>query len=472
MKFNAKQIQQATGGIFLVEPRDTTVFAVRAEIDSRKVQCGDMFVALPGTRVDGHEFIDVALRNRASVVLCEKPIQEKTKLLAIEMNASIIQVDDCAKSLVNVATQWRNSIRAKVVGLTGSSGKTSTKNLIADVLSSEMSTTATKGNHNNELGVPITLTESEPENKALVVEMGMRGLGQIKSLCSYVQPDWGLITNVGESHIELLGSRENIAIAKGELAEAVPNTIGKMFLYADDDYRDFIIDRAKLNERNVEVILFGGTEKKDLPYKQVWAEDIEINEEGCPSFSVHTNEGVASCRLKLRGRHNVFNACAAIAVGLEFGISIYDCVKVLNKSLPEVGRQEVIKCPAGFTVINDAYNANPESMKASLIAFKDMHSDGKKIAVLGDMLELGDYSKACHESIGKLVSGLKIDNLICVGEDAKYIASTSNMEDVVLCKNNHEALRVLESIIMPKDLVLIKASNGLKLDYIVKGLRE
>ncbi|MDO5329426.1 MAG: UDP-N-acetylmuramoyl-tripeptide--D-alanyl-D-alanine ligase [Coriobacteriia bacterium] len=469
MKLNAKQIQLACGGEFLVKGSDA--FAIKAQIDSRNIEKGDLFIAFSGEKTDGHKYIDNAIRGGATVICCEKTISENTKTLAKEMGTSIILVDDSLMAINNIAKYWRDKINAKVIGITGSSGKTTTKNLIYDVLSSEFNVCATKGNHNNNIGLPITITESEPNDDILITEMGMNNLGEIQKLCQTAKPEWGLITNVGESHIENLGSRQNIANAKAELAEAIPTGTGKMFLYKEDDYRDYIIERAKLKERNIEVVLFGGREyDPSLDYAQVWAEDVVINNQGQPNFSIHTKDQVATCRLNLRGEHNIINVCAAAAVGLACNISLYDSVSVLNKSLPEVGRQEIIECPGGYTIINDAYNANPESMKVSLKTFSTMKCDGKKIAVLGDMLELGEYTKACHEAVGKQIQN--IDKLICVGEQSKYIASASQIEDMILCKDNREALTELEKIIMPKDLVLIKASNGMKLDYVVRGIRS
>ena len=259
MRLNHKQIAACTGGSFVVEPLDPRALATGLTWDSRDAKPGDVYVALPGERVDGHDFVGAALSGGAVCALVMQPLDEAVRMLAAELGASVIEVPDTAHAVADIAREWRSHLHGRVIALTGSTGKTTTKNLVRDVLASTLSTVATAGNQNNELGVPKTLLAAEQDTQAVVVEMGMRGAGQLADLCDYVRPDWGLVVNVGESHIELLGSRENIARAKAELLCALPEGTGRAFVNADDDYADFVREHARLDARRVETVLFDGS---------------------------------------------------------------------------------------------------------------------------------------------------------------------------------------------------------------------
>ena len=266
--------------------------------------------------------------------------------------------------------------------MTGSTGKTSTKNLVRDVLSARFATVATKANQNNELGVPKTVLSAEADTEAVVVEMGMRGQGQIEELCSFVRPHVGLITNVGESHIELLGSRENIARAKAELIEALPDGSGVAVLNAADEFTPFVREVARTDARGIDVLLYDGS-GAPAPDAAVFATDVELDGEGRPRFVLHAGGASCPCALPVFGLHNVHNACAAAAVGVAFGMSVEEIAAALAEAQAEGGRQEVLRAPGGWTVVNDAYNANPDSMKAALAYFAALSVEGRRIAVLG-----------------------------------------------------------------------------------------
>jgi UDP-N-acetylmuramoyl-tripeptide--D-alanyl-D-alanine ligase len=234
MRLNAKQIAEYATASVIVPAMDPSELACGLTWDSRDVKQGDVYVALPGARVDGHDFVESALRQGASIVLVSHRPSESACLLAREMGAAILEVGDTYQAITDLAVAWRHYLRGTVIALTGSTGKTTTKNLVRDVLSTTFTTSATKGNQNNELGVPKTLLDANPETRFVVVEMGMRGAGQLRGLCEFVKPDLALITNCGECHIELLGSRENIARAKSEVVEALPQGRGKAVLnFAD-----------------------------------------------------------------------------------------------------------------------------------------------------------------------------------------------------------------------------------------------
>ncbi|MBC5584785.1 UDP-N-acetylmuramoyl-tripeptide--D-alanyl-D-alanine ligase [Eggerthella sp. NSJ-70] len=490
MRLNAKQIAACTGGAFVVEPLDARALVTGLTWDSRDARAGDVYVALPGERVDGHDFIGAALRGGAVCALVMQPLDEAVRVLATELGACIIEVPDTAHAVADIAAEWRGHLHGRVIALTGSTGKTTTKNLVRDVLASTLTVVATAGNQNNELGVPKTLLAAEQDTQAVVVEMGMRGAGQLADLCDYVRPDWGLVVNVGESHIELLGSRENIARAKAELLCALPEGAGRAFVNADDDYADFVREHARLDARRVETVLFDGSaaaaERRagaDAARPAVWAEQVELDEQGRPRFELHAvgfdgadgaEEG-ARCALTLRGLHNVSNACAAAAVGRACGIPLAVCADALAHAEPEAGRQEVVRARGGFTVVNDAYNANPDSMRASLATFCALDVPGKHVAVLGDMGELGSYAPACHAGIGTFAATLPLDRLVCVGELSLHIADAAERagmepDRIVRAGSLSEVFGDLDTCVEPGDAVLVKASHFMGLERVVEGL--
>lgn len=475
MRLNSKQIAEYTGGTAAVEPIDASRLACGVTWDSRTVREGDLYVALPGERTDGHAYVPAALRAGAAVVLVQERPDEATCLLAREMGAAVIEVSSTFAAVTDLARAWRGFLRGHVVALTGSTGKTTTKNLVRDVVAASFAVVATEGNQNNELGVPKTLLSADPETEVVVVEMGMRGLGQIAELCDFVKPDMGLITNVGESHIELLGSRENIACAKAELIEALPNGTGAAFLNASDAFTPFVLEHAKAKQRSLEVWLYDGSAEGADESADAYATDVELDDEGRPRFTLHVAGEKAACALSLRGLHNVHNACAAAVVGAKLGMSASAIAHALASAQPEAGRQHVIRARGGFTVIDDAYNANPDSMRASLAMFSALSVQGKRIAVLGDMGELGDYAVACHEGIGRAAAASRLDHLVCVGELAAFIARAAReagmKADTVLETDSIPgALGELDNLLEPGDAVLVKASHFMGLERVVGGL--
>lgn len=499
MRLNVKQIAYCTGGELVVQPIDTSEMLTSLTWDSREAAPGSIYVALPGERVDGHEFVGHALRAGARAALVMRPLDDATLLLAREMGAAVIEVPDTASAITDIAREWRGHLKGRVIAVTGSTGKTTTKNLVRDVLSASFSVVATSGNQNNELGVPRTLLNADPETEMVVVEMGMRGLGQLAELCDFVRPRWSLVSNASECHIELLGSRENIARAKAEVLEALPDYMGIAFLNGADDMADFMREHARLERRLVPVVCFDGSgsyapRSGSLPVDwrrrpAVWAEDIELDEQGRPCFTLCArgfseawppDESDAfvercACTLGLRGLHNVSNACSAAAVGRQAGMTLEKIAAALAEALPESGRQEVVAARGGFTVVNDAYNANPESMKASLATFCSMKVPGRRFAVLGDMGELGDYAQACHEGVGRAAAGLPLDYLVCVGELSRHIAAAAQEagmdSDRVICVDSiAEVLGELDVLVHPGDAVLVKASHFMGLSRVVEGL--
>ncbi len=500
MRLNAKQIALSTGGDFLVEPIDASEVLTSISLDSRQISPGALYVAISGARVDGHDFIEAALRSGAMAVLVSEPVSSSCKLLAKELGAAIIAVPNTEHAVTDIASAWRDHLSAKVIAVTGSVGKTTTKNLIRDVVSCKFKTCATQGNQNNELGGPLTVLAADPTDEVLVMEMGMDGPGQIQALCRMAKPEWGVITNVGESHIEMLGSQENIARAKAELLADLPEGVGRAFLNAQDEYTPFLEKVSNLQMRKVEVCLYdaaGRTDAQEAAVSQAvqlaWAEEVSLDGEGRPAFILclkgFRDETVAgptlfdmepdvervSVRLGLRGEHNVGNALAAAAVGRALGILPEQIAEALGSSMPEAGRQEMLRARDGFLVINDAYNASPDSMRASLLMLASMDVVGHRVAVLGDMGELGDYAEPCHLGVGASVAEAGMDRLVCVGTLSRLIAQGAKEAGMdpnrIVCVDSiGGALEELEGSLSSADVVLVKASNFMGLSRLAEGL--
>lgn len=495
MRLNVKQIVACTGGSLITEPIDASRLITGLTWDSRTVKPGDIYVALPGERVDGHKFVSAALTAGAGAVLVMQQPDSRALALAREMGAAVIEVPDTASAVSDIASEWRSHLKGLVIGITGSTGKTTTKNLVRDVLARSFTTVATAGNQNNELGAPKTILAADADTQMVVVEMGMCARGEIAALCAIARPSWGVIVNVGESHIEQLGSREGIACAKAELFQALPEGRGCAFMNADSDFADFIISHSHLSARQVPLISFDGSSqaraRRDSASPQagpaVWAEDIVLDGQGHPHFRLHAAgfevpgasgapaDQWVHCTLGLRGVHNVGNACAAAAVGLRAGMRLEEIACALAEALPEAGRQEVIAARGGFTVVNDAYNASPDSMRASLAAFCAMDVAGRRIAVLGDMGELGDFAQEGHADVGAYAARLPLDRLLCVGPLAAGIADAAEREGmdparILRADSVSQVLGDLDSFVEPGDAVLVKASHFMGFERIVEGL--
>ncbi|MCL1797386.1 MAG: UDP-N-acetylmuramoyl-tripeptide--D-alanyl-D-alanine ligase [Eggerthellaceae bacterium] len=494
MRLNTKQICEYSGGTLLVEPIDASKLACGISWDSRNISPDDLFVALPGERSNGHRYVADVLRKGALVVLVTDKPNDETCLLAKEMGAAIIEVSDTAHAISDLARAWRSKLKGHIIGVTGSTGKTTTKNLVRDVLKASFSVVATKGNQNNELGVPATLLEADPETEVVVVEMGMRGQGQIAELCAIAAPDMGLITNISEAHLELLKTTENIARAKAELFAALPNGTGIAFMNQSDDFADFVLDEASLEQRQVKTIFFNGSgnpaphnsSENPTPHNSsenpfvsqgAWAEDITLNAQGQPCFLLHLGSEAQACTLPLRGIHQVANATAAASVAGVLGMKLAPIVQALETSLPEVGRQEIHKTRDGAMIIDDSYNANPDSMRAALLMFEAMEVSGRRIAVLGDMGELGEAARACHEGIGRLAATLTLDRVICVGELSEFVVSAALDEGMSEARIVHldsiaDILGELDITLASEDVVLVKASRFMGLERVVEGLKN
>jgi UDP-N-acetylmuramoyl-tripeptide--D-alanyl-D-alanine ligase len=423
--------------------------------DSREVESGSLFVAFVGERVDGHDYAEAVIEAGAAAVLASRPV-----------GVPAVVVDDVQTALGALARHVVERLGATLVALTGSAGKTSTKDLIAQVLGSKAPTVFTPGSLNNEIGLPLTALSATDETKFLVLEMGARGIGHIRYLTELTPPRIGLVLNVGTAHIGEFGGREQIAQAKGELVESLPED-GAAILNADDP-----LVRAMASRTKARVILFGESDEAD-----VRAENVRLTESGQPSFSLRTPSGCSDVTMRLYGEHHVSNALAAAAVAHELGMSADEIARALSEagSLSR-WRMEVTERPDGVTVVNDAYNANPESMRAALRALAAMGKGRRTWAVLGQMAELGDEALAEHDAVGRLAVRLNVGKLVAVGgREASWLQlgaynEGSWGEESVHVSDAQAAVDLLRSELRPGDVVLVKASRSVGLERVALAL--
>jgi len=427
-------------------------------IDSRSVRRGDLFVAIPGSRADGHHFVGDAFERGAAGALVARAPEPGPPA------GPLIRVADTVAALGAMAAAERQTITADVIGVTGSTGKTSTKDLIESVLRTARPTAASPASFNNEVGLPLTLLWAPEGVEAIVCEMGARGSGHIRFLCAVARPNVGVITNVGVAHMELFGSREAIADAKAELVESLPPD-GLAVVNADDPVaRGF---RARTAART---LTYGRSESAD-----VRAERVTLDDRARATFDLVTPDGTARVGLRVVGEHMVPNALAAAAVGWSSGLSAGGIAEALADARVSGGRMEVVEAADGVTVLNDAYNANPTSAAAALEAAHHTAGGRRSVAVLGEMAELGPIALEEHELLGERLAGLGFDVLIAVGPWGKAIAAGAERaglaaDRAVVADDVAAAVTAAEAVVHPGDVVLVKASRAVGLDRVADAL--
>ncbi|MCJ7645660.1 UDP-N-acetylmuramoyl-tripeptide--D-alanyl-D-alanine ligase [bacterium] len=431
-------------------------------IDSRTIKKGEIFFALKGERFDGHDFLGEAIEKGArAAVVSRKREKFVTKV-------AIIKVAHSLTALQQLAKFYRHKFNPVVVGVTGSNGKTTTKDMLKALLLSKYRVVATPGNYNNIVGLPLTLFQICPETEFLVLEMGANHAGEIKRLAEISLPQIGVITNIGATHLQFFRCISNVLSAKMELVKLLPPR-GKVVLNMDDFHL-----RSQFKKIKREIITFGTN-----PQADVRASDVVVSRSGGKeklSFTVHVGRNRKEFDLYCLGRYNIYNALAAISVAKEFGISLSLMVDVLREFRFPKLRMEKLKY-GEVTIINDAYNANPISVKAALSELISSFPSQRKIVVLGDMLELGRLSRKFHQEIGKIVATSPIYSLITIGEDARFIAQAARewgMErsNIFSFKDKKFASRKLKGLLKPKDLVLIKGSRKMGLEEVTKYLSK
>lgn len=463
--FTVGQVVEATGGRLVRGEAANPVARVVA--DSRGITPGDLFVAIPGARVDGHQFAARALAAGANCVLASRPLD-----LAPGLPGAVVEVADTVAALGSLAAYHRARFPVTVVGVTGSVGKTTTKDMIASVLARRYPVLKSPANLNTEIGLPLALLELAPQHRYAVLEMAMRGPGQIRHLARLARPGIGVITNVGETHLELLGSVENIARAKGELLEELPGNGTAVLNAGDANQRRWLAPLAPCP------ILWYGLD----PAAAVTADGLVSRGMGGMAFRLLARGSVAAdpawregaqVELPLPGSHHVEDALAAAAVGLLAGLAPGEVAEGLAGLELTAMRSQVIRAGA-VTIINDAYNASPASTRAALMALAGAR-DGRRVAVLGDMLELGARAEPGHRDVGREAAAAGLSLLLGVGSLARHIVEGAveagfPAGQALHCADNAGALRGLLPLLEPGDTVLVKGSRGMRMEELVAGL--
>ena len=428
--------------------------------DSRRVAEGEVFFALVGPNFDGHEFASDAVAKGARGVVASSP----ARLMGLLGSVPVVIVDDTLRALQRLARYNRCRLGIPVVAVTGSTGKTTTKDMAHSIFMERMRSARTEENFNNEVGVPLTLLSLEAHHEICVVELGMRGMGQIRDLAEVARPDVGIVTNVGPSHVELLGSVENVAVAKAELVEAL-GPDGIAVLNADCEHT-----AAMKGKTSAKVVLFGVERDAD-----VRATDVRSLGEDGTEFVMSYGQRSFRVHVPVPGMHNVYNALAAGAAALALGVDSFAVADGLNHFEPSSGRSGIVESQKGYAVIDDTYNANPASVRAALATLREVAGNRRKIAVLGNMLELGEISSEAHRDLGRAAVALPCDVLVTAGDLARLAGEEAlrlgrSSRDVVICASNAEAIEVLRGLVRPGDVILVKGSRAMKMEQIVSAL--
>jgi len=446
-----------------------------AVIDSRKSTSGSLFIALPGEYVDGHDFVEDAFSRGASLAIVHKALPDNLRVLDLrereidDQESGVdfpiaLRVKDSLQALQDIARYWRQKHSLNVIGITGSVGKSTTKEVAARVLEQLYRTLKNPGNLNNEIGLPLTLLQLDGSHERAVLEMGFYVPGEIKFLCEIAQPRVGVITNIGTVHAERAGSQEEIARGKAELVESLPEAPeGTAILNYDDP-----LVREMAKKTKARVFYYGLDERANL-----WADQVNgLGLEGI-SFRLHYRNEVLHMKVPLIGRHSVHTALRAAAIGLVEGLTWQDIVNGLRSEQTQL-RLVVVQARNGALLLDDTYNASPQSTMAALNLLDEM--SGNKVAVLGDMLELGQYEEIGHQMVG--VRAAEVANvLITVGERARIIAKTAQKTRrpnllIYELENSDQAVEFLNEHLTANDVVLIKGSRGMSMDRIVFELEE
>lgn len=455
--FSLQEVITATNGEWLGNSDPAQILPKGGERDNRTLKKGELFFALPGERVDGHQFIDAALKNGASAGIVSRQWFETQKT---RPSKPLIVVESPERAMGDVARAYRKKFDIPVIGITGSNGKTTTKDMVAAVLKTQYNVLVTEGNLNNQLGVPLTLFRLNKQHEVAVIEMGISDFGEMRYLCNIAQPTIGIITNVGPTHLEFLGSVEGVAKAKGELLE-----------YLDESSMTILnLDDLLLSKERVKVkgrLLGFGIERNS----QFRGEGLSLNQERRGHFTLQGH----FFQLTVPGRHNVYNALAAATAGVALNVPLENAAQALANFEPTKLRSQVLS-QNGVHLINDTYNANPASMHAALDVLADIEipKGARRIAVLGDMRELGDITDQAHQDLGKEAAS-KSDVLFALGDHAHRVIEAAQEAGLSSATSyaftdSKKLIATLKDFITPGDTLLIKGSRGLAMENIVEAL--
>ncbi|PEI94180.1 UDP-N-acetylmuramoyl-tripeptide--D-alanyl-D-alanine ligase [Bacillus pseudomycoides] len=457
MKRTLKQVEQMVMGAGLAEKYvNETVQGV--SIDTRKITTGNLYIPIQGDRFDGHSFVEKAIENGAVATLWKKNVQNPP------VNIPVIFVEDTLEALQTLAKSYRDQLDVKVIGVTGSNGKTSTKDIVTSLLATKFKVQKTEGNFNNHIGLPLTILSLEENTEMAVLEMGMSGRGEIEFLSKLARPNAAIITNIGEAHLMDLGSRDAIAEAKLEIVTGLQD--GGVFVYNGDE--PLLTNRVPSMNLAAETITFG-----DARANNYYPTSVTLQATGT-YFKMNQDEN-AAFYLPVLGKHNVYNTLASMAIAKYFGVT-WEEMKQGLVTLQMTGmRMEIVKTENGLTIINDAYNASPTAMEAAFHLMNGLDGFSKKIVVLGDMLELGNQEVQFHYEVGKLIDPARISYVFTYGRLGAQIAEGAKInfpnERVKAYDNKEELVKNLQAVVDVKDVVLVKASRGMKLEEVITMLK-
>lgn len=451
LELNLQEIVKATKGALLKEAYVKEIKAVST--DTRKIEEGTMFIALKGENFNGNNYVLEAFNKGAKIAIVD---EVKCDLNELKEDVALIKVQNTRRALMDLAKFYREKLGLKVVGITGSAGKTSTKDLVAAVLSDKYKVFKTKGNFNNEIGLPLMILELDSTYDVAILEMGMRGLGQIKELAEIASPDLGIITNIGISHIEILKTRENILKAKMEIATFFDKN-NTLVVCGNDDFL------GALPNAEYKIVKTGVGENFKIGAKNIALEELSSK------FTVYDGEKEEEFSLDMPGEHNISNLMLGIAIAKELGVSFEEMKRGLKNIEATSMRLELIK-KDGFSILNDCYNSSPVAVKSAIDVMKNIEGK-RRIAVLGTMRELGHKSEEAHEEIGKYAKENGIEKVLCFGDFSENIKEGYG-EGCTVYENKEELIKDLLNIICDGDIILVKASRSLKFEEITKALLE
>ena len=448
MELTLKKIANALGTTL-----DSNKIIKKISLDSRDIDGNTLFFAIKGERFDAHDFAQQVSESGAAALVCHKKV---------DVSCPVIYVDDTKSALLKLSSYYRNKFGDLIlIGLTGSVGKTTTKEMTACVMEQKYKTLKTEGNFNNEIGMPKTLFRLEEDTECAVIEMGMSEFGEISALSNAAQPNCAIISNIGVSHIENLGSRDGIFKAKLEMLEGLRKG-SPLILNGDDDK----LSTVKNDDFNV---LFFGIENENCDVRAIDIKEGDLHTD----FTIVCKEGKQNVTLPTVGIHNVYNALAAITVGLCFGVTLEQAANGLKDYVPSGMRQRIKKL-GNITFIEDCYNASPDSQRAALNSLCTV-ANGRRIAVVGDMLELGSYSETAHRQVGEYAAEKKIDMLYTLGENSKYTADSARLgglKNVFEFTDKQDLADALIQELKDGDTVMFKASRGMRLEEVFTFIYE
>jgi UDP-N-acetylmuramoyl-tripeptide--D-alanyl-D-alanine ligase len=435
--------------------------ATGVSTDTRDLKAGDLFVALKGPKFDGHDYLLQAFEKGAAAALVSQPLKSGFR----PQEGIIIQVKDTLEALGDLAALWRGKLTVTVIGISGSNGKTTTKEMLAAILGQEELTLKNPGNLNNAIGLPLSLFSLDEDHRFAVMEMGMNHLGEIARLCQIARPSVGLLTNIGPAHLEGLGSLSMIAKAKGELFEALDVNHWAVINYDDPRIRELG------NSCRAKKITFGLDPKAEVRAQRMSVTSQEVR------FRIYFRGEQEEIVLPVPGEHNISNALGAAATAITLGLSLKKIRKGLEGFIPPVHRLQLKKGIRGVQLLDDSYNANPESLKAALTTLQDFRQEKRGGLVLGDMLELGSAASEAHREIGRIIGKMGVDYLLTIGPLSRELLAEASKGDRPPRKtfgavSHKELMDELPKLIQAGDVILIKGSHGMNMEDVVKALED